>query len=58
MADEYEKFNEILTVATKTYYGLETSKTYFDCTFFYFEIDKENRKTLYNFNFFMFSYYL
>ena len=43
IGSEYEKFIEILTVATKTNYGLDTSKTYFDCTNFYFEIDKENR---------------
>ena len=42
IGSEYEGFNEILTVATRTNYGLDTSKTYFDCTNFYFEIDKEN----------------
>ena len=42
LGSEYEKFNEILTVATKENYGLDTSKTFFDCTNFYFEIDKEN----------------
>lgn len=38
----YEKYIEIFTKATKDNYGLVTSKTYFDCTNFYFEIDYEN----------------
>jgi len=38
----YRKFVEIYTAATKETYGLETSKTYFDCTNFYFEIDRED----------------
>ena len=41
IGSEYHKFNEILTAATKNNYGLDTSKTYFDCTNFYFEIEKE-----------------
>ncbi len=51
----YQKFVELFTTVTKEVYGLDTSKTYFDCTNFYFEIDraddfrkngpsKENRK--------------
>ena len=42
IGSEYEKFVEILTVATKENYGIDTSKTYFDCTNFYFEIDRED----------------
>ena len=38
----YMKFIEIFTVNTKEAYGLDTSKTYFDCTNFYFEIDRED----------------
>jgi len=38
----YKKFVEIYAAATKDVYGLETSKTYFDCTNFYFEIDRED----------------
>ena len=38
----YEKFVELFTKATKDKYGLNTSITYFDCTNFYFEIDKED----------------
>ena len=38
----YMKFTEIFTVQTKKIYGLNTSKTYFDCTNFYFEIDRED----------------
>ena len=41
IGSEYEKFVEIFTAATKENYGTDTSKTYFDCTNFYFEIDKE-----------------
>lgn len=51
----YQKFVEIFTTLSGEVYGLDTSKTYFDCTNFYFEIDraddfrkngpsKENRK--------------
>lgn len=42
VGSEYEKFVEIFTVATKDNYGLDTKHTFFDCTNFYFEIDKEN----------------
>lgn len=38
----YEKFIEIFTVQTASVYGLDTSKSYFDCTNFYFEIDRED----------------
>lgn len=41
IGSEYEKFTEILAVATKDNYGIDTTHTYFDCTNFYFEIDKE-----------------
>ena len=41
LGSEYEKFVEILTVATNDNYPLNTSFTYFDCTNFYFEIDRE-----------------
>jgi transposase len=36
----YEKFIEIFSNLVETTYGLNTSKTYFDCTNFYFEIDR------------------
>lgn len=42
IGSEYEKFVEIFTVATDENYGTDTSHTFFDCTNFYFEIDKEN----------------
>lgn len=38
----YEKFVEIFNVQVSRLYGLDTSKTYFDCTNFYFEIDSED----------------
>ena len=38
----YEKFVEIFTVRTKEVFGIDTSRTYFDCTNFYFEIDRED----------------
>ncbi len=38
----YQKFIEIFTTLTGEVYGIDTSKTYFDCTNFYFEIDKED----------------
>ena len=38
----YRKLVEIFTVNTNKVYGLDTSKTYFDCTNFYFEIDRED----------------
>jgi len=42
LGNDYRKFVEIFTVQTKAVYGLDTSKTYFDCTNFYFEIDRED----------------
>jgi len=42
LGTNYRKFVEIFTAATATVYGLDTSKTYFDCTNFYFEIDRED----------------
>lgn len=42
IGSEYLKFTEIFTDATKENFGLDTSHTYFDCTNFYFEIDKES----------------
>jgi hypothetical protein len=38
----YLKFVEIFTVSTGKLYGIDTTKTYFDCTNFYFEIDRED----------------
>jgi len=38
----YLKFVEIFTVCTGETYGIDTSETYFDCTNFYFEIDRED----------------
>jgi transposase len=38
----YEKFIEIFTARVGDVYGIETTKTYFDCTNFYFEIDRED----------------
>ena len=42
LGSEYQKFTEILTVATADNFGIDTKHTFFDCTNFYFEIDKEN----------------
>lgn len=42
LGNNYEKFIEIFTVQVKNIYGIDTSKTYFDCTNFYFEIDRED----------------
>lgn len=42
IGNDYLKFAEIFTVQTKKFFGLDTSKTYFDCTNFYFEIDRED----------------
>lgn len=41
VGSEYEKFVEILTVAVKDNFTIDTNHTFFDCTNFYFEIDKE-----------------
>lgn len=42
LGENYEKFVEIFTVQTANIYGIDTSKSYFDCTNFYFEIDRED----------------
>ena len=42
MGNDYEKFVEIFTAQTKECFGIDTSRTYFDCTNFYFEIDRED----------------
>jgi len=42
LGTNYRKFVEIFTAATSAAYGLDTAKTYFDCTNFYFEIDRED----------------
>lgn len=42
VGNDYQKFVEIFTVQTKKVFGLDTSKSYFDCTNFYFEIDRED----------------
>jgi transposase len=42
LGSNYEKFIELFTVQVSGVYGVDTSKTYFDCTNFYFEIDRED----------------
>jgi len=42
LGSNYEKFIELFTAQVKDIYGIDTSKTYFDCTNFYFEIDRED----------------
>jgi len=42
IGSNYQKFVEIFMTVTGEVYGLNTSKTYFDCTNFYFEIDRED----------------
>jgi hypothetical protein len=42
VGNEYEKIIEIFNHQVNIKYPLDTSTTYFDCTNFYFEIDKEN----------------
>ena len=42
MGNDYEKFVEIFNVQVNKTYGLDTSKSYFDCTNFFFEIDREH----------------
>lgn len=41
IGNNYEKIVEIFNVQVRRKYGLDTKITYFDCTNFYFEIDKE-----------------
>lgn len=38
----YEKFIELFTAQVEEIYGVDTSKTYFDYTNFFFEIDRED----------------
>jgi transposase len=38
----YQKFIEIFNVCTSGKFGIDSSTTYFDCTNFYFEIDRED----------------
>ena len=40
IGSEYDKFISYLTTSIKKTYGINSSETYFDCTNFYFEIDK------------------
>ena len=42
LGNEYEKIVELFTSQVRDKYGLNTSQTYFDCTNFYFEIDRED----------------
>lgn len=42
LGSNYEKFIELFTVQLSNIYSIDTSKTYFDCTNFYFEIDRED----------------
>lgn len=38
----YQKFIELFTTQVGSLYHIDTSKTYFDCTNFFFEIDRED----------------
>ena len=42
LGSNYGKFVELFTVQVRDVFGLDTAKTYFDCTNFYFEIDRED----------------
>lgn len=42
LGENYSKFIEIFNVQTNKVFGTNTEKTYFDCTNFYFEIDRED----------------
>lgn len=42
LGTNYLKFVEIFTTVAGEVYGIDTAKTYFDCTNFYFEIDRED----------------
>ena len=42
LGSSYEKFIELFTAQVESAYGVDTSKTYCDCTNFYFEIDRED----------------
>ncbi|MGI6608066.1 MAG: IS1634 family transposase [Erysipelotrichaceae bacterium] len=40
--NDYQKFVELFNTQVDRFYKLDTSTTYFDCTNFYFEIDRED----------------
>ena len=42
LGNDYVKFVEIFTAQVKAVFGMDTSRSYFDCTNFYFEIDRED----------------
>lgn len=42
IGNDYQKFVELFTVQTEKVFGIDTSRSYFDCTNFYFEIDRED----------------
>ena len=42
LGSEYEKFVELFTTCVSQKYPIDTERTYFDCTNFYFEIDRED----------------
>lgn len=42
MGNDYGKFIEIFNEQINSIYPIDSSKTYFDCTNFYFEIDRED----------------
>lgn len=42
LGNDYEKFIELFNTQVNRFYKLDTSTTYFDCTNFYFEIDRED----------------
>lgn len=42
IGQEYQKIIEIYNHQIHSFYSIDTSHTYFDCTNFYFEIDKED----------------
>lgn len=42
LGSNYEKILELFTAQVNSTYGIDTAKTYFDCTNFYFEIDRQD----------------
>lgn len=42
IGNDYEKFVELFRIHTHEKFGIDTSTTYFDCTNFFFEIDRED----------------
>jgi transposase len=42
IGNDYEKFIELFTKQVSKIYGINSNKVYFDCTNFYFEIDRED----------------